>query len=121
MTKIYRTIDNDYVALVAHCRDLSDDRGMYSGLFEYSIRQDVDSGKWDLDIFDLGEGGSLDIGHLSGVSWEDVLRLFEASIGALPYEDITDGDYYTRIERFNEIVSDGVLMKAIAAEYTERD
>lgn len=122
MTKIYRTTDNNYVALVAHDHDLRDDKGhCYFGAFEYSISQDVDSGKWDLHIFDLAEEESLDVDTLYGIDNEVVSDLVMASRGEVEFEEIMESDYYDRSERYLEILGDEVLMKAVAAEYAERD
>lgn len=122
MNKIYRTSNNEYVTLVAHRNDLQDAELTYYGLYEYSLRQDVDSGEWDLNIFDLGKEERLDSGTLSGISWEDVHLLLDAAFGRVPYANTADTDgYYERIDRFAEVLEDEVLMKAIAAEYAERD
>lgn len=121
MTKIYRTTDNNYVALVAHDYDLWDDEGyVYWGAFEYSIGQDVDSGEWELFIFDLGAKEILDVNSLSGIDSAVVSELVEASRGKVEYEEIRHSDYYDRSERFVRILEDDVLMKAIAAEYAEK-
>lgn len=122
MTKIYRTTDNNYVALVVHDHDLQDEEGYdYFGAFEYSIGQDVDSGEWELYIFDLAEGKSLDVDNLFGVDNEVVSDLVKASRGEIEYEEILGSDYYERIGRFEDILADDVLMKAVAAEYYGRD
>lgn len=122
MTKIYRTTDNNYVALVAHDHDLRDAEGyVYWGAFEYSISQDVDSGEWDLHIFDLVEEESLDVDTLYGIDNEVVSDLVMASRGEVEFEEIMESDYYDRSERFVAVLADEVLMKAVAAEYAERD
>ncbi len=122
MTKIYRTTDNNYVALVAHDNDLHDSEGYeYWGAFEYSIAQDVDSGNWALHIFDLAEEESLDVDNLSGIDIAVVSSLVKASRDQTVYEQIGHSDYYERSERYLEILGDEVLMKAVAAEYAERD
>ena len=122
MTKIYRTTDNNYVALVAHDHDLRDDDGTcYFGAFEYSISQDVDSGEWDLHIFDLAEEESLDVDTLTGIDNGVVSELVKASRGEVEFEEIMESDYYDRSERYLEILGDEVLMMAVAAEHAERD
>ena len=122
MTKIYRTTDNNYVALVAHDNDLHDSEGYeYWGAFEYSIAQDVDSGNWALHIFDLVSEESLDVYTLYGIDNAVVSSLVQASYGEVEFEQIMDSDYYERSERYLEILGDEVLMKAVAAEYAERD
>lgn len=122
MTKIYRTTDNNYVALVAHNHDLHDSEGYeYWGAFEYSIGQDVASGEWELFIFDLAAEESLDVDNLSGIDIAVVSSLVKASRDKTAYEQIGHSDYYERSERFLEILGDAVLMKAVAAEYAERD
>ena len=121
MAKIYRTTDNNYVALVAHDNDLQDGDSYFFGAFEYSISQDVDSGEWDLHIFDLAEEESLDVGTLYGIDNEVVSDLVMASRGEVEFEEIMESDYYDRSERYLEILGDEVLMKAVAAEYAERD
>lgn len=122
MTKIYRTTDNNYVALVAHDPDLRDAEGyVYWGAFEYSIAQDVDSGEWDLYIFDLVEEESLDVDTLYGIDNGVVSELVKASRGEVEFEEIMESDYYERSERYLEILGDEVLMKAVATEYAERD
>lgn len=122
MTKIYRTTDNNYVALVAHDHDLHDSEGyVYWGAFEYSISQDVDSGKWTLHIFDLVEEESLDVDTLTGIDNGVVSELVKASRGEVEFVEIMESDYYDRSERYLEILGDEVLMKAVAAEYAERN
>lgn len=121
MTKIYRTTDNNYVALVAHDNDLQDSDSYFFGAFEYSIARDVDSGGWGLHIFDLAEEESLDVDNLTGIDNEVVSELVKASRDKTAYEQIGHSDYYERSERFLEILGDAVLMKAVAAEYAERD
>lgn len=115
--KIYRTTDNNYVALVAHARDLSDEGYRYFGAFEYSISQSEDTGEWTLDIFDLAESEILDVDNLSGINRDAVSALIDASRGEAEFEEIKDSDYYDRIERFRRVLEDEVLTKAIAAEY----
>lgn len=122
MTKIYRTTDNNYMALVAHDNDLHDTEDYdYYGAFEYSIDQDVDSGNWALHIFDLAAEESLDVYTLYGINNEVVADLVMASRGKAEFEEVMESDYYERSERFVKILDDEVLMKAIAAEYAERD
>lgn len=121
MTKIYRTTDNNYVALVAHDNDLQDSYSYFFGAFEYSISQDVDSGEWDLHIFDLAEEESLDVDTLYGIDNGVVSELVKASRGEVEFEEIMESDYYDRSERFVAVLADAVLMKAVAAEYAERD
>lgn len=121
MTKIYRTTDNNYVALVAHDNDLQDSDSYFFGAFEYSIARDVDSGGWGLHIFDLAEEESLDVDNLTGIDNEVVSELVKASRDKTAYEQIGHSDYYERSERFLEILGDAVLMKAVAAEYAERN
>ena len=121
MTKIYRTTDNNYVALVAHDHDLWDDKGYdYFGAFEYSIGQDPDSGNWALHIFDLVLEKSLDVDNLIGIDSEVVAELAWASRGEVEFEDIMGSDYYERSERYLDVLKDDVLMEAIAAEYAEK-
>lgn len=120
MTKIYRTIDNNYVTLVAHDRDLSDEGYEYFGAFEYSISQSEDTGEWLLHIFDLAASDSLDVDSLTGIDGEAVSALMKAAQGEEEFEEIKDSDYYDRIARFRRVLEDDVLMKAIAAEYAER-
>ena len=123
MTKIYRTTDNNYVALVAHDCDLWDDEGYYYfGAFEYSIGQDVDSGDWELFIFDLAAEESLAVDSLTGIDNEVVSELVKASRGEVEYEDLNlmGTDYYARYDRIVKTLEDDVLMKAIAAEYAEK-
>lgn len=121
MTKIYRTTDNNYVALVAHDSDLWDDEGyVYWGAFEYSIGQGVDSGEWELFIFDLGAKEILGVNSLIGIDSEVVSELVKASRGEVEYEEIIHSDYYNRSERFVRILEDDELMKAVAAAYAEK-
>ena len=122
MTKIYRTTDNNYVALVAHDNDLHDTEDYdYYGAFEYSIDQDVDSGNWALHIFDLAAEESLDVYNLTGIDHAVLSSLVKASRGEVEFEEIMESDYYDRSERFVAVLADEVLMKAVAAEYAERD
>lgn len=122
--KIYRTIDNNYVTIVAHDLDLEDaddDAGYeYFGAFEYSIAQNEDTGEWILSIFDLGAEEILDVDSLLGVDGEAVSELVKASRGEAEFEEITGSDYYERIARFRRVLEDEVLMRAIAAEYAEK-
>ena len=122
MTKIYRTTDNNYVALVAHDHDLEDEESSYYGAFEYSIGQDVDSGDWELFIFDLAAEESLDVNSLTGIDGEVVSELVKASRGEVEFEDMNlmGTDYYERVDRCLDVLEDEVLMKAIAAEYAEK-
>lgn len=123
MTKIYRTTDNNYVALVAHDYDLWNDEGyVYWGAFEYSIGQDVDSGEWELFIFDLAAEESLAVDSLTGIDSEVVSELVRASRGEVEFEDMNlmGTDYYARYDRIVKTLEDEVLMKAIAAEYAEK-
>lgn len=123
MTKIYRTTDNNYVALVSHNRSLWDNEGhYYFGAFEYSIGLDVDSGEWELFIYDLNDKESLDVDNLIGIDSEVVSELVEASRGEVEVEDmnLTGTDYHARIGRYLDVLEDDVLMRAIAAEYEEK-
>ena len=122
MTKIYRTTDNNYVALVAPDHDLQDSYSYFFGAFEYSISRDVDSGKWDLHIFDLVEEESLDVDTLYGIDNGVVSELVKASRGEVESEDLNlmGTDYYARWDRIVKTLEDDVLMKAIAAEYAEK-
>lgn len=120
MTKIYRTIDNNFVALVAHDSDLSGEGYEYFGAFEYSIAQDVDSGEWELFIFDLAASESLDVDSLTGIDLNALSALMKASQGMAEFEEIKDSDYYERLARFRRVLEDDVLMKAISAEYAEK-
>lgn len=119
--KIYRTIDNNYVTLVAHDRDLSDEDYEYFSAFEYSISQSEDTGEWLLDIFDLAAEEILDVDNLSGIDKSAVSALIKASRGEAEFEEIVDSDYYDRIGRFRAVVEDEVLARAVVAEYAERD
>ena len=122
MTKIYRTTDNNYVALVAHDRDLEDGDLMYWGLFEYSIGQEAYAwGEWDLHIFDIGAEESLDVSNLIGIDSEVVSELVKASRGEVECVDIMGSDYYERSESYLDILEDDVLLEAIAAEYAEKE
>lgn len=122
MTKIYRTTDNNYVALVAHDHDLEDEESSYYGAFEYSIGQDGRSGDWELFIFDLAAEESLAVDSLTGIDNEVVSELVKASRGEVEYEDLNlmGTDYYARWDRIVKTLEDDVLMKAIAAEYAEK-
>lgn len=120
--KIYRTTDNNYVALVAHDHDLHSAEGYeYWGAFEYSIAQDVDSGEWALYIFDLASEEVLDVDNLIGIDLNALSDLMKASQGMVQFEEIVDSDYYDRIGRFMAVLEDEVLMEAIYVEYAERD
>lgn len=120
MTKIYRTIDNNYVAIVAHDKELTDGNSVYFGAFEYSIAQDVVSGEWELFIFDLADEVSLPVDDLRGINIAAVANLVLASRGVAEYEEISHSDYYERSARFVEILEDDVLMEAVVAEYEGR-
>lgn len=124
MTKIYRTTDNNYVAIVAHDHDLLDEEGYeYFGAFEYSIGLNVGSGEWELYIYDLAEEEPIEVDNLFGINGRAVAELVNASRGEVEFEDMNlmGTDYYGRIDRLREVLSDDVLMEAIAAEYHGRD
>ena len=123
MTKIYRTTDNNYVALVAHNHDLRGAKGScYFGAFEYSIGQEPYAwGEWDLHIFDIVAEESLDVSNLIGIDSEVVSELVKASRGEVECVDIMGSDYYERSESYLDILEDDVLLEAIAAEYAEKE
>lgn len=121
MTKVYRAMNNEYVTLVSHYHDLSDGEYGYYGVFEYSISRDVDSGEWDLHIFDVGDSEIVDTEDIRGLNLVAVSNLVKASRGEIEYEDIVKSDYYERLERFEAVLRDDVLLMGLAAEYAERE
>ena len=123
MTKIYRTSDNNYVALVSHTNDLEnvEEDKTYYGVFEYSVAQNPDTGEWSLGIFDLAEEEILEVSDLEGVNSDVVHDLLSAVMGVKDYEDIVGSDYYDRGAAYDMVLDDPVLYAGVGAYYLETE
>lgn len=111
MTKIYQSLEGEYLAFVAHSDDLlGPDGDSYYGLFQYTVQDG------EFSIYDFGDNEILiPDNQWSGINMDVLAELTAAASGWATTVDLIGSDYWDVADLYDRVLDNEVLLNAVRA------